>query len=151
MLSYLSYFEIIQQKWSICVSLLNTYLCKMWLQKVTVVVNIFAKQQRRSFLWDTLYSLGLYLFMRIVKEFTEYDNLKAKYITCREEFGRNLSVDSSVNADTIEITRFSYRMTTHRRLQRNLTIVLMLTAVHATTSGWSYPAPSPRRTWWSKK
>ena len=30
-------------------------MCEIWLKKVTVVVNILAKQQRRSFLWDTLY------------------------------------------------------------------------------------------------
>jgi len=56
MLSYSVYFEIKHQKWSICVSLLSTCVCKIWLkEKVPLVIEILAKQRRGSFLWDTLY------------------------------------------------------------------------------------------------
>jgi len=47
------------KKWSTCVSLLSTCACKIWLKKVSLVIEILAKQHRGHFLRDTLYIWGI--------------------------------------------------------------------------------------------
>ena len=51
MLSYFVYFEIKHQKWSVCVSLLSTYMCVNLAEKVPLVIEISAKQHRGHFYW----------------------------------------------------------------------------------------------------